>query len=81
MEYFGSTVLMAAVSSFLVVLVDLPKIIGPSLFSSMITSAVPILMISVSTLDQGYPLLQHEGAASVQHPKATLRVALNPTTW
>jgi hypothetical protein len=37
---------MAAVSSFLVVLVDSPKIIGPSLFSCMTTSAVPILMMS-----------------------------------
>jgi hypothetical protein len=33
MEYFGSAVLMAVVSSFLVVLADSPKIIGPSLFS------------------------------------------------
>jgi hypothetical protein len=31
MEYFGSDVLMAVVSSFLVVLADSPKIIGPSL--------------------------------------------------
>jgi hypothetical protein len=46
MEYFGSAVLMVAVSSFLVVLVDSPKIIGPSLSSCMMTSAVPILMIS-----------------------------------
>jgi hypothetical protein len=46
MEYFGSTVLMAVVSSFLVVLADSPKIIGPSLFSCMMTYAVPILMMS-----------------------------------
>jgi hypothetical protein len=46
MEYFGSAVLMVVVSSFLVVLADSPKIIGPSLSSYMMTSAVPILMIS-----------------------------------
>jgi hypothetical protein len=46
MEYFGSVVLMVDVSSFLVVLADSPKIIGPSLSSCMMTSAVPILMIS-----------------------------------
>jgi hypothetical protein len=46
MEYFGSAVLMVAVSSFLVVLAGSPKIIGPSLSSYMMTSAVPILMIS-----------------------------------
>jgi hypothetical protein len=46
MEYFGSAVLMAAVSSFLVVLADSPKITGPSLFSCMMTSALPILMMS-----------------------------------
>jgi hypothetical protein len=46
MEYFGSAVLMAVVSSFLVVLANSSKIIGPSLFSYMITSVVPILMIS-----------------------------------
>jgi hypothetical protein len=46
MEYFGSAVLMVAVSSFLVVLADSPKIIGPLLSSCMTTSAVPILMMS-----------------------------------
>jgi hypothetical protein len=46
MEYFGSVVLMVVVSSFLVVLANSPKIIGPSLFSCMMTSAVPILMMS-----------------------------------
>jgi hypothetical protein len=46
MEYFGSTVLMVAVSSFLVVLADSPKTIGPSLSFCMMTSAVPILMMS-----------------------------------
>jgi hypothetical protein len=38
MEYFGSAIL--------VVLADSPKIIGPSLFSCMTTSVVPILMMS-----------------------------------
>jgi hypothetical protein len=46
MEYLGSAVLMAVVSSFLVVLANSPKIIGPSLFSCMTTSIVPILMMS-----------------------------------
>jgi hypothetical protein len=46
MENFGSAVLMVAVSSFLVVLADSPKIIGPLLSSCMTTSAVPILMTS-----------------------------------
>jgi hypothetical protein len=45
MEYFGSTTLLTTVSSVLFVLADSPKIIGPSL-SCMMTSAVPILMIS-----------------------------------
>jgi hypothetical protein len=44
MEYFGSAVLMVVVS-FLVVLADSPKIIGPLLSSCMTTSAVPILMM------------------------------------
>jgi hypothetical protein len=46
MEYFRSAILMVAVSYFLVVLADSSKIIGPSLSSCMMTSAVPILMIS-----------------------------------
>jgi hypothetical protein len=37
---------MVAVSSFLVVLADSPKIIGPLLSSWMTTYAVPILMMS-----------------------------------
>ena len=45
MEYFGSAVLTIAVS-FLVVLADPPKIIGPLLSSCMTTSVVPILMMS-----------------------------------
>jgi hypothetical protein len=45
-EYFGSAILMAVVS-FLFVLADSPKIIGPSLFSCMTTSVVPILMMSI----------------------------------
>jgi hypothetical protein len=47
MEYIGSAILMAVVSSFLFVLVDSPKIIGPSLFSCITTSAIPILMMSL----------------------------------
>jgi hypothetical protein len=46
MEYFGSAVLMVVVSSFLVVLADLPKIIGPSLSFCITTSVVPILIMS-----------------------------------
>jgi hypothetical protein len=51
MEYFGSTVLLVAPVSAPVpfpssVLVDLPKIIDPSLFPCMTTSIVTILMIS-----------------------------------
>jgi hypothetical protein len=45
MKYFGSAVLMVTVS-FLVVLADSPKIIGPLLSPCMTTSAVPILMMS-----------------------------------
>jgi hypothetical protein len=48
MEYFGSAVLLAVVSSFLLVLADSPKIIGPSLFLFTTTSFVPILMTSPS---------------------------------
>jgi hypothetical protein len=46
MKYFGSAILLEAVSSSLLVLGDLPKIIGPSLFPCMTTSVVPILMMS-----------------------------------
>jgi hypothetical protein len=46
MEYFGSTILKATVSSVLFVLADSPKIIGPSLSFCMTTSVVPILMMS-----------------------------------
>jgi hypothetical protein len=45
-EYFGSAILMAVVYSFLFVLANSPKIIGPSLFSYTTTSVVPILMMS-----------------------------------
>jgi ABC-type methionine transport system permease subunit len=45
MEYFGSAVLMAVVSSSLPVLADLPKIIDPSLFSCMTAFVVSILMM------------------------------------
>jgi hypothetical protein len=46
MGYFGSTVLLTSVSSFLLVLSKSPKIIGPSLFSCTTTSDVPISMTS-----------------------------------
>jgi hypothetical protein len=46
MEYFGSVVLLAVISSFSPILADLPKIIGPSLFPCMTASVVPILMMS-----------------------------------
>jgi hypothetical protein len=46
MEYFGSTILLTVISSFLLVLADSPKIIGPSLFSCATTFVVPILMMS-----------------------------------
>jgi hypothetical protein len=46
MEYFGSTVLLTVISSFLFVLADSLKIIGPSLFSCTTTSVVPMLMTS-----------------------------------
>jgi hypothetical protein len=46
MEYFGSAILKAAVSSVLFVLADSPKIISPSLSFCMTTSAVPILMMA-----------------------------------
>jgi hypothetical protein len=47
MEYFGSVVLMAVVSPSLLVLADLPKIINSSLFPYIMTSTVPILMMSL----------------------------------
>jgi ABC-type dipeptide/oligopeptide/nickel transport system permease subunit len=46
MEYFGSAILKAVVSSVLFVLADSPKIIGPSLSFCMTTSVVSILMMS-----------------------------------
>jgi hypothetical protein len=46
MEYFGSAILKAAVSSVLFVLADSQKIIGSSLSFCMMTSVVPILMMS-----------------------------------
>lgn len=47
MEYFGSYVFLVAPMSFSsFVLVDLPKIIGPSFLSCMTTSIMPILMTS-----------------------------------
>jgi hypothetical protein len=38
-------------------------------------------LVSVDTLDQGYPLVRHEDTAPVQHLKATRRMAPNPTSW
>jgi hypothetical protein len=46
MEYFGSAILMADVSSILFMLADSLKLIGPSLSSCMTTYVVPILMMS-----------------------------------
>jgi hypothetical protein len=46
MEYFGSAILMAVVAYVLFVLADSPKIIGPSFYFCMTTSAVPILIMS-----------------------------------
>jgi hypothetical protein len=39
------------------------------------------MTVSVSTLNQGYPLLQHEDAAPVQRPQAIRRTAPDPTAW
>jgi hypothetical protein len=36
---------------------------------------------TVGTLNQGYPLLQYEGAAPVRHLQVTWRAAPDPTTW
>jgi hypothetical protein len=36
-------------------------------------------MVTVGTLNQGYPLLQHEDAAPVRHLQATRRTAPDPT--
>jgi hypothetical protein len=36
---------------------------------------------TVGTLNQGYPLLQYEGAAPVRHLQVTRRAAPDPTTW
>jgi hypothetical protein len=43
MEYFGLAVLLTVVSSFLFVLADSPKIIGPSLFFCTTTIVVIFL--------------------------------------
>jgi hypothetical protein len=37
--------------------------------------------VAVGTLNQGYPLLQYEGAAPVRHLQITRRAAPDPTTW
>ena len=36
---------------------------------------------TVGTLNQGYPLLQYEGAAPIRHLLVTRRAAPDPTTW
>ena len=36
---------------------------------------------TVDTLNQGYPLLQYEGAALVRHLQVIRRAAPDPTTW
>jgi hypothetical protein len=36
---------------------------------------------TVGTLNQGYPLLQYEGAAPVRHLLVTRSAAPDPTTW
>jgi hypothetical protein len=36
---------------------------------------------AVGTLNQGYPLLQYEGATPVRHLLVTRRAAPDPTTW
>jgi hypothetical protein len=38
-------------------------------------------MVTVGTLNQGYPLLQHEDAVPVRRSLATRLTALVPTTW
>jgi hypothetical protein len=37
--------------------------------------------MSVGTLNQGYPLLQHEDAAPMRRLQATRRMAPDPTAW
>jgi hypothetical protein len=39
------------------------------------------VLLSVGTLNQGYPVLQYEGAAPVRHLQVTRRAASDPTTW
>jgi hypothetical protein len=36
---------------------------------------------TVGTLNQGYPLLQYEGAVHVQRLQVTRRTTPDPTTW
>jgi hypothetical protein len=45
-------------------------------------SISPFLVIdAVGTLNQGYPLLQYEGAAPVRHLLVTRGATPDPTTW
>jgi hypothetical protein len=39
------------------------------------------VLLSVGTLNQGYPLLQYEDAVHVRRLQATWRMAPDPTTW
>lgn len=51
MEYSGSTILVTITSSFyLLILVDLPKVVDPSLLPLIMTSVVPILMMSLGVV-------------------------------
>jgi hypothetical protein len=38
-------------------------------------------IVSVGTMNQGYPLLRYEGAAHVPHLQVIQRAAPDPTTW
>jgi hypothetical protein len=40
-----------------------------------------MLMLSVGTLNQGYPLIQYEDVVHVRRLQATRRTAPDPTTW
>jgi hypothetical protein len=43
--------------------------------------AKSFVMAVVGTLNQGYPLLQYEGAVLVRRLLVTWRAAPDPTTW
>jgi hypothetical protein len=52
---------------------------GPTCRLASSPEAVP--GATVSTQDQGYPLLQHEDIAPMRRPLATRRAVPNPTGW